>query len=65
MAFFTALAVLRSSETRLIFAPRSEATKPPLSTDAARESRGCLQTMPNCEEEKPPLGGLKGGLEGM
>ena len=31
LAFFTALAVLRSSETRLIFAPRSEATKPPLS----------------------------------
>ena len=28
-----------------------------LTTDAAREGRGCLQTMPNCEEEEPPLGG--------
>ena len=27
-------------------------------TDAAREGRGCLQTMPNCEEEKPSLDGL-------
>ena len=32
-------------------------------TNAAREGRGYLQTMPDCKKEKPPLGGLKGGLE--
>ena len=59
--FFTALAVLRSQETRLIFAPGAKRPSPPLPTDAKlRVESSLLELYRGAKEEKPPLGGLKG-----
>ena len=64
--FFTALAVLRSKEIRLIFAPGAKRPSPPLPTDAKlRVESSLLELYRGAKEEKPPLGGLKGDLGGM
>jgi hypothetical protein len=66
LAIFTALAVLRSHQIRLIFAPRSEATKSSFSTDAKPSvESSVLELYRGAKEEKPPLGGLKGRFGGV
>ena len=59
------VAVLRSHQTRLIFAPGAKRPSPPLPTDAKPRAEAACRLCRGAKEEKPPLDGLKGDLGGM